>query len=155
MTTWILVADTSRAKLFSTELRESEWSMIQEFEHPEGHKKSHDLAPSSPPGRMQQGATAGGHHTAVEPRSTPKEAETDRFAQRLTEHLEKATANRAFDSLVLVAPPQFLGLLKGTLGKQSATHLRTTVDKDLSMFGTIELRERLIDAVFPGSANSP
>lgn len=154
MTTWILVADTGRAKLFSTELRENEWSLVNEFEHPEGREFSREISPSSPPGRMQQGKTAGGGHTAFEPRTTPKEAEADRFARHLAEYLEKATANRDFDYLVLVAPPHFLGILKGTLGRQAAKQLRTTVDKDLSMLAPAEIRERLLDVVFPVSGDS-
>ena len=51
MATWILVSDTSRAKLFSTEKREDDWRLLKEFEHPEGRKLSKDISPSAPPGR--------------------------------------------------------------------------------------------------------
>ena len=40
MTTWILVSDMSRARLFASELRELEWTLVEEFEHPEGREKS-------------------------------------------------------------------------------------------------------------------
>ena len=33
MTTWILVADTSRAKLFSVELPEMPWTALEEIEN--------------------------------------------------------------------------------------------------------------------------
>ncbi|MEX0679500.1 MAG: host attachment protein [Pirellulales bacterium] len=150
MTTWILVSDASRAKLFSAELREDDWSLVKEFEHPEGRQMSSDIRPSSPPGKMQQRSKApGARHTAMEPHTTPKEAEAQRFAQHLAEYLEKATAGREFDYLVLVAPPHFLGVLHGTLGRQAAKHLRATVNKDLSMLEVAQLRQRLVDSVFP------
>lgn len=149
MTTWILVCDAGRARLLSTELREDAWSLVAEFEHPEGREASREIKPSSPPGRTHQSRVAGTQRTAMEPQTTPKEAEADRFAQHLASYLEKATAGRAFDHLVLVAPPHFLGTLHGTLGRQTANRLRTTVNKDLSMLEVAELRERLVDAVFP------
>jgi len=49
----------------------------------------------------------------------------------------------------LVAPPHFLGLLQGTLGRQASRYLRALVDKDLSKLETAELRKRLVDTVFP------
>ena len=149
MTTWILVTDASRATLLSTEVREDDWSLVEEFEHPEGREMSSEISPSSPPGRMQQSKAPGARHTAVEPRTTPKQAESDRFAQHLSDYLEQGTTRRAFDDLVLVAPPHFLGTLKGSLGRQAARHLRATLDKDLSMFKPAEIRERLLDTVFP------
>lgn len=149
MTAWIVVSDASRAKLFSTELREDDWSLVDTFEHPEGREMSREISPSSPPGRMQKSKAPGAQHTAMEPRTTPKEAEDERFAQHLADFLEQATARRAFDYLVLVAPPHFLGMLHKSLGRQAAKHLRATVDKDLSMFDTAQLRERLVDTVFP------
>ncbi len=152
MTTWILVADAGRAKLYSAELRADKWSLIKEFEHPEGRQTSSEISPSSPPGSSEQSQGHGARHTAYEPRTTPKKAETDRFAQHLADHLEKATASREFDALVLVAPPRFLGMLRGALGQQAAKQLRTSVDKDLSMFSVEALREHLTDVVFPSTS---
>jgi protein required for attachment to host cells len=148
MTTWILVSDASRAKLFSTELREDPWSLVEEFAHPEGREMSREISPSSPPGRMRQSKSPGGRQTAVEPRTTPKEAEALRFAQHLANYLEDAIAKRELDHLVLVAPPHFLGRLHGTLGPQAVKRLRATVDKDLSMLQSAEIRQRLVDSVF-------
>jgi protein required for attachment to host cells len=155
MTTWILVSDASRARLFSTELREDGWSLVAQFEHPESRQLSSEIRPSSPPGRTQQSTARGARHTAMEPQTTPKEAEADRFAQHLADYLEKSTAGRRFDYLVLVAPPHFLGRLHGSLGRQAAKHVRTTVNKDLSMFTAAELRERLVDDVFPAKGAAP
>jgi hypothetical protein len=40
-------------------------------------------------------------------------------------------------------------MLHGTLAKQTAKHLKATIDKDLVMFDAAGIRERLIDAAFP------
>jgi protein required for attachment to host cells len=149
MTAWILVTDVSRARIFSAELREDAWSHVKEFNHPEGRESSSEISPSGPPGRMQQSTASGGRRTALQPHTTPKEAESERFAQLLGNYLEEALAKREFDYLVLVAPPHFLGLIHGSLGRQTLKHLRATIDKDLGMFGEHELRSRLVDVVFP------
>jgi protein required for attachment to host cells len=149
MTAWILVSDSGGARLFSALLGEDNWSLVKDFKHPEGREMSRDIRPSSPPGRMQQSKAPGGRRTAMEPRTSPKEAEAERFAEHLANYLEDATARREFDSLVLVAPPHFLGMLRGALRRQSAHHLRATVDKDLSSLDVHDLRERLADIVFP------
>ena len=154
MTAWILVSDSSRAKLLSAEVREDDWSVVEEFDHPEGRELSREIAPSSPPGRAQQSHATAGGRSSLSQHTSPKEAEAERFAHRLSKYLEEAIAARRFDYLVLVAPPHFLGLLKGTLGRQAAKHLRTTVDKDLSMLKVAELRQRLVDDVFPLTASS-
>lgn len=149
MTAWILVSDTSRASLYSAELREDDWSLVKTFAHPEGREMSREIEATSPPGRGQQGQAQGGRRTSLEPRTWPKEAEAQRFSQHLATYLEEALAKRQFDYLVLVAPPHFLGMLNGALGRQAAKHVRATVDKDLSMLGAAELHERLVETVFP------
>jgi protein required for attachment to host cells len=149
MTTWILVSDASRARLFSTELREHDWKMVEEFEHPEGRQTSSEIRPSSPPGKSQQSSAPGAHHTAFEPRTTPKEAEAERFAHLLCEHLDHAVQRAAFDHLVLVAPPHMLGVLREKLKNPVASRVRATVNKDLARLSGSELRERLLDTVFP------
>jgi protein required for attachment to host cells len=149
MTTWILVSDVSRAKLFSAERRDEVLSLVKEFEHPEGHKFSRDIRPSGPPGHMQQSHGPGGRRSSMEPHKWPKEAEAERFAEQLGHYLEEAIGKHQFDALVLVAPPHFLGILHGTLGRQTAKHLQATVDKDLSMLDAAELRQRLVDVAFP------
>lgn len=154
MTAWILVGDASRAQLFSAELREDAWSLVESFEHPAGRELSRDISDNGPPGSSQQSGAPGARHTAFEPRTSPKEAEAARFAQHLSAFLEQAIAERRYDYLVLVAPPHFLGLVKKSLGKQAAARLRTTVDKDLSALDAKQLRERLVDDVFPVAASS-
>lgn len=153
MTLWTVVSNASGARVFSSEVREDDWSLVQAFEHPEGRELSSEISPSGPPGRMHQDSATGGRRTAMQPRTTPKEAEAERFAQHLGKYLDAAVAKRQVDYFVLVAPPHFLGILKEALGRQAAKHLRATVDKDLSTLDAAELRQRLIDTVFPLTAS--
>ncbi len=148
VTAWILVSDASRARLLSAERRQRDWSVVQEFAHPEGREKSMQMDPT-PPGSARASMAGGTRHTTFERRTTPKEAEAERFAQRLADYLDHGVANRLCESLVLVAPPHFLGLLRGCLNRQTAKHLLAKVDKYLSMLDARALRERLLGIVFP------
>jgi protein required for attachment to host cells len=151
MTTWILIADTARAKLLTTELPEQAWTVVEAFENAGAHLTSKDLSPT-PPGKMKQSGDAKSRHTSFEPRTTPKAAELDRYVQRLTNFLEEATARRGYDRLVLVAPPHLLGMLRNQLGKQSAARMQAAIDKDLVALDNDEIRERLSAEVFAASS---
>lgn len=147
MTTWILVGDTARAKLFSVELPQQPWTLLAEFSNAGAHATSKELSPT-PPGKMKQSGSGKSRHTALEPRMTPKEAEAERFAHQLGERLNSATAGREYDRLLLVAPPHFLGMLRDKLDKQTLKLLQSAVDKDLVMLEDREIRERLQSDVF-------
>ena len=154
MTAWILVGDASRAKLLSAELREDEWSQIEAFDHPEGREPGHEIGMQAPAGRTIKSKEKGARHTALEPHTSPREAEAERFARQLGKYLEDAVARRRFDFLVLVPPPRFLGQLQKALGRQAAKLVRQVIDKDLSTLEPRELRDRLVDEVFPTHARS-
>ena len=131
MAVWILISSSTKANLFSTDSREGDWSLVEEFDHPEGREMSRDIRPSSPPGRMQQSKGPGGRRTSLEPHTSVKEEESHRFAKTLAVFLDDASARHGFDDLVPVAPPHFMGLLHGALGRQTAKHLRATVEKEV------------------------
>ena len=151
MSIWILVSDASRGVLYSAEKRDDDWSLVKSFEHPEGRELSSEIRPSSPPGRMQK-SKGSGARSAVEPHTWPKEADAERFAKLLASHLDEAVGKGEVASIVLVAPPHFLGILHGALAHQTVKHLQATVHKDLVMFDAAEIRKRLMDDVFPSTS---
>jgi protein required for attachment to host cells len=148
MITWILIANSSHAVLYSSEKRDQEWTLVKSFEHPEGRELSSEISPSSPPGRMLKSKGTGAR-SAVEPHTTPKEAESEHYAKLLASYLDHGAATAAFEALVLVAPPHFLGVLHGALGQQTAKHLKKTIHKDFAVLEGAEIRARLIDDVYP------
>jgi protein required for attachment to host cells len=148
MITWILVANATHAFVFSSEKREQDWTLVKTFEHPEGRELSSELDDTSQPGRMLK-SKGTGVRSAAEPRTTPKEAEAEHYAKLLASYLDHATAKGEFQELVIVAPPHFLGVLHGTLGQQTAKHLKKTIHKDFAVFEGAEIRKRLLDDVYP------
>ncbi len=98
---------------------------------------------------MQESRGVGARRSAMEPPTSPKDVETERFARELAGHLEASAGKNEFDALVLVAPPHFLGVLHGSLDKSTAKRLQASIDKDLSMLTDEEIQARLLDEVFP------
>ncbi|HEX7449740.1 MAG TPA: host attachment protein [Pirellulales bacterium] len=147
MDTWILVADGSRGRLFSSPTQGKPWKLVQEFSHPASRAKNRDIDPKEH-GRAQQSFGAG-HRPAMEPRTDAKEVEIEHFAHELAHAVSDGVERRACDSVALVAPPHFLGHLKGMLDTQAQKCLVATIDKDYTMSDLRELMERLDDAVHP------
>jgi protein required for attachment to host cells len=140
-TTWILVCDASRAHLFREALARHKYALLATFEHPESRARGVDLT-SDAQGRKPVGGSMGegvrgrpgGFHgrPGVEQETNPKEVEAQKFAHELAGVLEKGLAERAYDALVLVAPPHFLGLLKQAVNEQVRKHIEATLPKDLA-----------------------
>jgi protein required for attachment to host cells len=143
-TTWILVSDASRARLFRRERQGRAWQLLFEIEHPESRAKGRDLK-SDRPGRFSLDH-AKGFQLQMEPVS-PHEIEAERFAGTLVELLERGLDEHAFDRLMLVAPPHFLGLLRKRLGKEVSRRVTGWRDKDYTHLAPRELERRLAEPI--------
>jgi protein required for attachment to host cells len=117
--------------LFSSIDDRHPWSLEQEFSHPESRAKNSELA-TDKQGRSQQSAGAG-HRPAMQERTDPKDVEAERFCRELTQVLERGQDARSFDSLVIAAPPEFLGMLRKSLSQPVARCLLETVEKDYTL----------------------
>ena len=142
MKNWILVANSSRARLFSTEKVNAPWNLEQELEHPESRAKNMDLV-SDKPGRQQQSASGGTNRPAMSERTEPKEAQAELFARELADVLEKGWQQGHCESIVLVAPPHFLGLLRGALSGQCDKRVHHSVVKDYTQHTVKQLMEEV------------
>lgn len=148
MDTWILVADASRGRLFSSPEKGKPWNLLQEFSHPASRAKNRDIDPKER-GRAQQSFGAG-HRPAMEPKTEPREVEAEHFAHELAHAVSEGVERRACSGVALVAPPHFLGQLKELLDPQAAKCLVATIDKDYTKSDVRELMTRLDDSVHPG-----
>ena len=138
-TTWILVADASRAKLYAQTDPASAMYMVQEFEHAESRMKGSELA-SDRPGRILSKGT--GHGSLADP-TDPKEFETSRFAQELAQVLDKGCTTNAFAQLVVAAPAHFSGELSRHLNGHTREKIRMTIHKDYTQLPPTELAAAL------------
>lgn len=140
MRTWIVVCDASRARFFMAREDTEHWIKFEEFEHPASRVRGMDLVTDRPGRQMQsQGFNKG----AEEPRTDAREVEELRFAHYIGETLDSAHAQNAFDRLVIVAPPVFLGILRRELSDRVKRSIYATLDKDYTSLADRELQDRV------------
>lgn len=128
-TTWILVADRARARLFESGAADHSLSEIADFLNPEGRGEA-KAGEDDRPARVHDRMGAGRH--AVEPSSNERDKSIERFARALVDELSRGRVGNRFDQLVLVAPPAFLGALRAELDRPLAAMLTHSIDKDLT-----------------------
>lgn len=138
--TWVVVCDASRGRLFRVGPSRKNWQLVRELEHPEGRAKGRDLV-TDRPGRVKQSASP--LRPAMEPPTSPHEVESERFAHSIARLLESGLAENAYEQLVLIAPPHFLGLVRAALSQTVAKHVELTLDKDYTALAVGDLAERI------------
>ncbi len=107
--TWILAAESSRARLFvqsGTALEERE-----DFAHPRGRLHGRDITTD----RTGRSFGVGPTHHGMEPRTDTGRVEAEAFARELAAHLDALRTSGQLAELVLIAPPAFLGELRACL----------------------------------------
>jgi protein required for attachment to host cells len=80
---------------------------------------------------------------AMEPAVDPKRQEATKFAKEISEYLTRRRQRRRFDKLILVAAPQFLGLLRKALDPATAKRVRQEISKNLVQYEAEEIRQHL------------
>jgi protein required for attachment to host cells len=136
---WIVVADQGRARFFTTAGPRGPLMEVGALEHAEGREHPRDLT-SDRPGRSFDSAGNGRH--AMSSPVDPKRQEAIRFAKRIAEYLYEAHNEGRCDELLLVAGPEFLGLLREQLGDAREFRIRE-LEKNLGQYDAQEIRAHL------------
>lgn len=136
-TTWIVAADSSRARIFEAEGRTDHLREIEEFSNPAGRAKNSELRTDGP-GRYYGRGERDQAHTAPNEVS-PVDHETELFTKSLSDYLDKARMAHRYDKLRLIAPPKFLGLLRQNLSKEAQKLVEQEMAKDISWFEAREI----------------
>jgi len=137
--TWVLVANASEADLYATERLGAEMSPLKHFEHPESRAKGSELASDRPGNNHSRGSSMGTMGDPVD----PKAFEAERFASELANELDKGRTHNAYRRLVLVAVPQFQGLLRRHLNDHTQAMVFKNINKDFTSCNPRELPARL------------
>ncbi len=134
--TWIVVADAARARIFTRDGEGLAPQPVTSFSHPDSRERSRDIA-TDRPGRTNDGVDA------YMPGTDPQQAAKERFATQLAQWLEREAGRDAYSALVLVAPPAFLGILRNSLDDNTRRRVVHSIDRDLSKIRDHELVPRL------------
>jgi protein required for attachment to host cells len=128
-TAWVIIADGAKARIYANEGPGTGLSLLEEMADPEARKPTRDLG-ADKPGRSFESYDDSRH--AMAPRADWHKDEKHRFLMDMADHLEKAALQGKFDTAVLVAPPEALGLLRKALGTATAERVTEELAKDLT-----------------------
>ncbi len=136
MKTRIVVADNSRARIFSSYPHFSELCEQEDFVHEAARLLNQELVADAAGKSVDQ-------HGSLDPATSAKTHEEEVFVKALAKHLKELHNRDHYKKLVLVAPPKFLGLLRGELHSTLDKLVIKTIDKDLTLCSVDELIEYL------------
>ncbi len=119
-TTWVIAADSSRARIFQMQEPDLRLEEIEDMVNPAGRDIAQDVEPVVPGARARMDA--------------PVAAETERFSRRLGYFLDQAYVEHRFDRLCVIAPPRLLGLIRDSMGQQVQDSVEEEIAKDLAWF---------------------
>ena len=126
--TWIIVAESARARIFTVSGIGGKFQEVADLSHPESRLHDRELS-SDLPGRTFDSHGDGRH--AMEQATDPQEREAQAFAREIARQIDRGQREGNFDSLMLVAPPKFLGRLRAELSKSARNALIGELDKNL------------------------
>ncbi|MGR9014867.1 MAG: host attachment protein [Gammaproteobacteria bacterium] len=137
--TWIVVADSTRVRIFTADTAASPLEEIEDFSHSESRLHDREIT-SDLPGKIK--SVGGGGHAMEQP-TDPKKHEADTFAHIVAEYLEEAHNTNRFEQLLIVAAPSFLGLLRNHLSEQVKKLVRFELNKEITMLSIADIRQHL------------
>jgi protein required for attachment to host cells len=138
--TWLVVADNSRARFFSMETRSGPIEETKSIVHTEARLKEQNMA-SDAQGRGSAKGGEGIH--AYQDKISPKEQENINFAREISTELDKARKENKFKQFVLVAAPEFLGKLREQMNKQTQKLVSFELAKNLAHLEAADIRKHL------------
>jgi protein required for attachment to host cells len=128
---WIVLADSAQARFLTPADRLQHLVPARpELRSESVHRSTRDLLGGAA-GRVAGDATTGLRH-AVEPPHDPHKLEKHKFVVALAGVLDEACRDKAFDKIVLTAPPRTLGELRGVLSTAVKTRIAGELGKDLT-----------------------
>ena len=136
---WVVVADGARALILENvgDRKFPDLRTKEVFRQPDA--KSRELG-TDRPGRAF--SSIDGSRSAMDETDWHKQEE-DRFLTQLADHLDKAVQNGSTSSLILVAPPRALGVLRRQLSRRVQQALRAEVEKDYVKMPVDEIARHL------------
>lgn len=140
MTTYIVVADAARARIFTRDaltLAEKE-SMV----HAEGRLHEGDLVTDGR-GDVHESMSTTSRSAGEEGTATKHENEL--FAKEVAQRLYSARVSNTMEKLIMVAPPKFLGLLREKLDGPTQKLVIHSLSKDLSKASLADIQHAVSD----------
>jgi len=137
-TTWILVADSARARLFEAD-EAGAFKELGCYTNADARNGTRGQTTDRPPTVNE---SVGSARHAIEPHTSARAKAAGSFARELREMLDHGCSNHRFTRLVLIAPPRFLGILHASFGKQLQDCIVAEFQRDLTKLTPAEIRSQ-------------
>jgi protein required for attachment to host cells len=124
---YIVVAESSYAKVFKTGGQDEEITLVHAIENPEGRKQPSELDADRPGIKM---SSSGGFHGLGGDQDS-QEHDIENFARDLCHLLHKDHLDGKFKGLQIAAGPHLLGVMRKFLSDDCQKILSKTVNKNL------------------------
>lgn len=139
---WILVGDSTKARVFYTDKRNGRLSEQFDLVNPEGRLHEQDLT-TDQHGRTANSATGTRHGLGEQ--ESHKHQSVEQFARDIAERLEQGRAAGEWEKLYIVADPSLLGMLRKALDRDTVQRVAGEVPKNLTRGSRKEVRRVLPD----------
>ena len=138
--TWIVLADSSRARILEASSATSDLAEVATIEHPQSRAHERDLTTDAPGTRF---ATAGHGRHGGGPATSAKDEQAVLFARELAERLDRDLMDGRYHRLIVAAAPKFLGLLREELTTLTTSVMALEYPKNWVHDDARTIRERL------------
>jgi protein required for attachment to host cells len=137
---WVVVCDGKKALVLENAGDEKFLNLKTKevFEHPD--ERTHDLGTGAP-GRSF--SSVGPGRSAIE-QTDWHEQEEHKFLHKLAGHLDAAVEAGTVRSLIIVAPPRALGVLRQAYSRRLRAALTGEIDRDLVKLPLHEIEKHLV-----------
>ena len=125
---YVVVAESSRVRIFEMINRDTPLKELVDMVHPQSRAHEQELT-SDLPGRSFDSHGQGRH--VMESNVDTKEQEAIVFAGQLGDYLNSECGQNKFKNLFLVAAPEFLGHLRKKLSDETKRHIVQEVNKNI------------------------
>lgn len=139
--TWVVVCDGAKALILQN-VGDEQFPNLQMRKKFQGDSAPTREQGTDAPGRFQ--AAVGSSRSAVEQTDWHEQSERA-FLRNLALHLDEAVAGGLAKSLVIVAPPRALGVLREQLSKPAREAVRAELARDYINVPAHEIEKRLLD----------
>lgn len=134
---WYVVANRTDTVIYSLG-RDRKLRFLHRLTNTKGHKHEHDLVSD------KAGSVA---HHALDRRHNHHEHTAVQFAGRIADVLRSARCDNLYSSIVLVAEPHFLGLLREALDPATRALVSGEIPKEFTRLSDDELQARILKSL--------
>jgi protein required for attachment to host cells len=142
---WILVADRGRARIFETDFPAyATIDKIMELECSQGRAQQRNIVTD------RQGYFRGreGSLESGQQQTDFKHQTAEQFAMQIVEFLENGRQQQKFGTLIVIAAPLFLGVLREKLTVPLAHMVTLEMGKDYTQLRPAEIRKHLPETIW-------